>query len=469
MKKSLTVGVLAVGVVVGCSSAPQPGPEITRATTSAIQGGTNDTTHPFAVGIVVFPNGLPTQMMPNVPVAFCSGVLLAPNLVATARHCAANISATQIDCATATFGANLATNEILVTTDAVIDPTSLNFSRVSQIVTPTATGVCGDDLALLVLQSNIALPAYAAPVLTPPMTDHSTYASEITAIGYGITTPTDTQGTTAGTRRIRQNIPLQCISGDPTMNCLPALASEVSSNEFVATDGTCEGDSGSGAFDQKSFDQCTFQAFGVLSRGGVSTDGTTCQGSVYTRFDQYSQLLVATATQAAKAGNYALPAWAGGTGSSSNVGCPDAAGGGTGGGDPDGSSASSEGGTGGGTPGSGLSDGAACTADGDCASNNCVTADNGKTYFCASSCTTTADCSPGLTCEQGYCVGSAGSTTAQSGGSSGGKGCSVASPGGPSGVLGWRGALAALAAALVAGRPRRRRGASRASKAKSRL
>src|ERR1700679_4305354 len=84
-------------LVVGCGGAgATDGGEPTASSASAIQGGTDDTTHRFAVGIARDPGGLDQ--------AICSGVLLAPNLVATARHCVASLSSTTLDC-TVTFGA----------------------------------------------------------------------------------------------------------------------------------------------------------------------------------------------------------------------------------------------------------------------------------------------------------------------------------------------------------------------------
>jgi hypothetical protein len=62
-------------------------------------------------------------------------------------------------------------------------------------------------------------------------------------------------------------------------------------------------------------------AFGVLSRGGVSSDGTTCIEPIYTRFDAWGSLIASTAVQAAAAGHYAVPVWAGGP----EAGAPDAA------------------------------------------------------------------------------------------------------------------------------------------------
>ena len=104
------------------------------------------------------------------------------------------------------------------------------------------------------------------------MTDHAVYSTTVTAIGYGLSTPLDEAGVTAGTRRIKENIPLYCISNDTTFtNCYsdPMASQVLGTDEFVSgDDSTCEGDSGSGAFDQPSFNRGQWVAFGVLLEGG---------------------------------------------------------------------------------------------------------------------------------------------------------------------------------------------------------
>ena len=88
----------------------------------------------------------------------------------------------------------------------------------------------------------------------------------------------------------------------------------VTAGEFISGDSTCEGDSGSGAFEQSNFDAGKWVAFGILSRGGVSSDGTTCVQPTYTRFDAWGPLIAQAVTQAqqqatAQKASYALPAW----------------------------------------------------------------------------------------------------------------------------------------------------------------
>ncbi len=314
MKRSVWVGALVVTCIASCGGAPST--DVTGTTSSPIQGGTTDKTHQFAVGVVQL-----AQEQQNM-VAFCTGVLLAPNLVATARHCVAMLASTTIDCTNSTFGPLFPPSDVFVTIDTTITMNS-QFVPVSSVVVPSGanqTAVCGNDIALLILSENIDLPEYVEPVITPPMTDPQ-FEHEVTAIGYGIDTPTDMMGTTAGTRRIKENVQLTCIPNDTTFtDCFsdPSARQVLTANEFVSGDSTCEGDSGSGAFEQGNFNQGKWVAFGVLSRGGVSTDGTTCEQPIYSRFDAWGPLIVDAAQQAAqqaaaKKAAYPLAAWAGGS------------------------------------------------------------------------------------------------------------------------------------------------------------
>ena len=90
-KPSLGAFLALVACAASCGGS-DPAPLPVAMESAPIQGGTTDTTHTFAVGI------MQTSDIQNNMVAFCTGVLLAPNLVATARHCVAQLSSSMIDC-----------------------------------------------------------------------------------------------------------------------------------------------------------------------------------------------------------------------------------------------------------------------------------------------------------------------------------------------------------------------------------
>jgi hypothetical protein len=442
MKRSLLVGAILSWGAAACSGGPAPeARERTGASASPIQDGADDSSHTFVVGIL--------QHISSQEAAFCTGALLAPNLVATARHCVSTLPSAQIDCATSTFGPTAATNLLFVTTAAVIDGSS-TFLSVDSIIVPTGANedkVCGNDIALLILRQNVQLPQYVTPAITPPMTDHQIYSTNVTAIGYGVNTPTDTKGNSAGTRRIKENVGLLCIPGDTSFtDCFsnPQAPSVMTAKEFISGDAsTCEGDSGSSAFEQTNFSNGRWLSFGLLSRGGVSSDMMTCIEPIYTRFDSWPALLMSAAAQAAAAGKYKAPPWAGG---------PPAA---------------TYGAAAAGLLGpTGFADGIACNLDTDCNSNNCVSTDNVH-FVCASTCT--SSCASGFICDQGYCFSSStpgvvsGSLPASSPASPSRQaalekgGCSL-SPSPTSPAVPWTAVLSAGCFGAALARRRRRRG-----------
>jgi MYXO-CTERM domain-containing protein len=415
MRWRSAAGVIGVVSALSCSS-QEPAREHTAAASSAIQGGTDDSTHTFVVGIY-------NQQYQAV----CSGALLAPNLVATARHCVA-LTTQQIDCSTSTFPTPVAASQMAVTTDANMSANTWVF--VAKIIVPSQADqdkVCGNDLALLILDKNVTLPEYVTPTITPPMTDPS-YTQTVTAIGYGVDAPNDTMS--AGQRRIKENIGLNCIPNDKTFtDCFadPTAKTYMTANEFISGDGTCEGDSGSSAFEQKNFDSGNWVSFGVLSRGGVSSDGTTCVGGLYTRFDAWGPLIIEAATEAAQRGGYTVPTWA-------------QAPGGDDGGAGDGGTGDDGGGS--------LQNGTACGTDSDCASNDCFTHDDGGTFTCVP-CDNSSPCNTGLTCNGGVCV------KPSTGGQQKAHGCAVAPE--PSDRVPWRWLALTLGVGAAALSRRRRR------------
>jgi hypothetical protein len=126
----------------------------------------------------------------------------------------------------------------------------------------------------------------------------------VTAIGYGITSPTATDD---GTRRRRDDVPFECIPGDKTIGCTPADY-DITDTELAAGDGLCSGDSGSGAFVPSSLTAGGPIVVGVLSRAAEAQG--KCTESVYSRTDKAGPFLIEGAKEAAIAGNYAPPTWA---------------------------------------------------------------------------------------------------------------------------------------------------------------
>jgi hypothetical protein len=398
-----TVVITTVILAAGCSSDPPTATQVLP-----IQGGAADTTHNFAVGVCAG-NG------PGQCQLFCSGALIAPNLVMTARHCV-NQAPKTIDCTTATFGSQIApTNAYYITTYYSMF-SSAGWHGVKHIFTTPGSTICGNDISLLELNDNVPLSeagAYVTPLVQYSMTDHTRYSTTDTAIGYG---DTDAVTQDPGTRRIIQNVNIQCIPGDPVIDCM-AAPTIFTNNDFITDNATCEGDSGSSAFEQKNFNKGIPLSMGVLSRGGAS--GSVCVEPIYTRTDGLRTFIVSTALTAASDGAYTPPAWTQ-PAPPADAGTPP----------PDAGSDGS-------TPPPPGTLGAPCADNTECNTGLCLSNDGGTTYICSQTCDPTgngSDCAlPNYVCSAstgadggptGYCF-PAPPTSGDGGTTGGGGGCAV--------------------------------------------
>lgn len=301
------LGVAAVGVGciagTGCST-DRESPAPTETVRQPIQGGTNDTTHRFAVGVC--------RGSPGSCSSVCSGALILPNVVATARHCV-DTTPDQVNCSTnPTFGTRRSGSYYITTNSSMNTGGSAGWYSVKSVAVPTDTHVCGNDIALLVL-TNVVQSADASPI-TPgvqyQMWDPDLYGKSFTAIGFGVTGPDKND---SGTRRIKNLVSVRCVPNSETMPCPSNVMGYLSPAEFFAGDGICSGDSGSSAFETKSFNNGAPVSFGVLSRGGeTDPDGGVpqCRNSFYTRFDAHRDLVINTAKAASENWSlYGEPAW----------------------------------------------------------------------------------------------------------------------------------------------------------------
>jgi MYXO-CTERM domain-containing protein len=275
----------------GCASAETPdagGGEHERFVQSPIIGGYLDTaTH----GVVA----LAFQGRGQVEV-FCSGSLLARNLVLTARHCIAQIgdgSSEQVDCATSVFTDEYNPHAIFVSTDAQPQTSMGQLYPVQQILEARGSqNVCGYDVALLIL-SGAGIPSTAATPIVPVLDTPTVVKSIFSAVGFGLQDPKDTQGTTAGSRMRYDSAQVACVG----QAC--DLSAQNKPDEWVGNSPVCSGDSGGPALDS------TGRVFGVTSRGD-----SECSYALYSNVANWADFIRSTAKTAAATGGYTPPDWA---------------------------------------------------------------------------------------------------------------------------------------------------------------
>ena len=257
----------------------------------AVEGGEVDRATSHAVAIAT---GGPLS-----PVFVCSGTLISPSVVLTARHCIARFPADRPSCSE-TFGEPAGAPRDLWVTVAPWTLPSKDWKNVARWVVPEPTEICGNDVALLVLGDTFtdkqATPA--RPVLDESELRSLAATRTLGIAGFGATSA---RGAGGGTRRSRFGVPIVCVPGDLSFEC-GGLLDSVSFGELTSGAGPCVGDSGAGAMATADHGV----VFGVLARGDTASG--TCAAGVFERTDVWGWLIAKTVLESSFLGP--PPAWA---------------------------------------------------------------------------------------------------------------------------------------------------------------
>ena len=289
----------------------------------------------------------------------CTGTLIAPNVVTTARHCVSNLDESVYPPRVlADFDPkNMAV--FLHTQPTGVGPLHGPDAKVARIVHDTAATLENSDFALIVLDQNIGTDYAQVRLKSPPTRGESVFV-----VGYGITQDDTGSPSGAHARYWRDGLSVLGVGPDPYLG----------DREMYMGESICQGDSGGPVMDHGSG-----ALLAVTSRGGNGTRPTStqpwagCVGSsaqnIFTRVDGYADMIRKTLA------DYGRIPWEEGAPKPPDpVGPP---------------------------PPSGVL-GSPCGVPLDCKTHLCV--NDGTGSRCSQTCSASNPCPGGFDCAGGYCV-----------------------------------------------------------------
>jgi hypothetical protein len=256
MKLWLKLGVAGlVAVIPACSASHEdvePSAPAVSVSEAIVHGALDKGRHPAVVALIA-KDGATTHL--------CTAIVIAPDVLLTARHCVADLRTTKIECParTSQVGRPLAAADLsVIIADDARGSAPVAYGR--SIHTPYTDLLCDADIALVTLDRPLHIKPLVVARASRPLVGQS-----IVSVGYGRIGAKGYEGI----RRFRASVPI-----------LSATATEL-----VVGESTCSGDSGGPAIDETSG-----EVVGVLSRGSFDCTTPTSR-NVYTQTAAYLDLI----------------------------------------------------------------------------------------------------------------------------------------------------------------------------------